>query len=60
MIDLLDERIDLAEEIGRIKREKNLPITDADREEEVLNRAGIYQDIFEMIISTCKEREDER
>ncbi|MFO7992167.1 MAG: chorismate mutase [Thermoplasmata archaeon] len=57
ILKLLHERIAVAKEIGKIKRERGIPITDADREKMVLDRADRYRDIFEKIIKTCKEEE---
>ncbi len=38
LISLLNERVNYVLEIGRIKREQGLPITDPKREEAILNR----------------------
>jgi len=54
---LLDERIAVAKEIGKVKREEGIPITDTHREKIVLDRAHRYRDIFEKIIQTCKKEE---
>ncbi len=56
-LELLDKRAALAKEIGEIKREKGISITDNDREQEVLKRAERYREVFEEIINACKEVE---
>ncbi|MFO7841764.1 MAG: chorismate mutase [Fidelibacterota bacterium] len=38
LVELLDKRMGLAEEIGKIKKEKALPVYDARREKEVLDK----------------------
>ena len=40
MIRLYSERMETARKIGQYKRENHLPVTDTQREREVLNRAG--------------------
>ena len=40
MIRLYGERMETARKIGQYKRENHLPVTDTQREREVLNRAG--------------------
>ncbi len=40
LIELLNERASYALEIGRIKKELNLPVLDATREQEILERVG--------------------
>lgn len=57
ILELLDERVDTSKEIGEIKREKGISITDTEREEEVLERAKGYKAVFEEIINTCKKKE---
>ncbi|MFO7793183.1 MAG: chorismate mutase [Candidatus Saliniplasma sp.] len=57
ILKLLDERVAVAKEIGRVKRERGISITDTQREKVVLKRADRYRDIFEKIIKTCKEEE---
>ncbi len=57
VLKLLDERVAVAKEIGKMKRERGVSITDTDREEEVLERAGRHREIFEKIIKICKEEE---
>ena len=59
IVKLLKERMAVSEEIGKIKKEKNIPVTDKEREEEKLKEiadmAGlhypsihnIYTSIFE-------------
>lgn len=38
MLKLFEERMNLAYQIGQIKKERKLPILDSDREKEVINR----------------------
>lgn len=57
ILELLDERVAVAKKIGEIKRERNILITDAEREEEVLERAKGYKAVFEEILNTCKKKE---
>jgi len=63
LISLLNERAGYVLEIGRIKREKSLPIEDLKREETILNRVmqknsgpvsdEFIRDIFKRIIDEC-------
>jgi len=55
IIELLEERLRIAKEIGEIKRELNLPIRDEKREEEVLKRVGKFKEIFEKIVEVCRD-----
>ncbi|MFW6065173.1 MAG: chorismate mutase [Candidatus Natronoplasma sp.] len=57
ILKLLEERVAVAKEIGKIKREKGISITDTYREKVVLDRADRHRDVFEKIIKTCKEEE---
>lgn len=57
MLKLLDERVAVAKEIGKMKRERGVSITDTDREKVVLDRADQHREVFEKIIKTCKEEE---
>ncbi len=57
ILSLLDERVMVAKKIGRVKREKDLSITDSDREEVVLERADPYREVFKEIIKACKKVE---
>ncbi|MFW6040955.1 MAG: chorismate mutase [Thermoplasmatota archaeon] len=58
IIELLEERAEVAEKIGDIKEEEGIPVIDTDREKEVLESAGKYKRIFERIIQMCKELQD--
>ncbi len=55
IIELLEERVRIAKEIGEIKRELNLPIRDEEREEEVFRRAGKFREVFEKIVEVCRD-----
>jgi len=57
ILKLLDERVEVAKKIGEIKRERNISITDTEREEVVLEQAKGYEAVFEEIINTCKKKE---
>ncbi len=54
ILELLDRRMAIASEIGRIKRNLGIPIEDIKREEEILNKAGIYREIFKKILEHSK------
>ena len=66
---LLNERARYAAEIGRIKRQKNLPVLDANREQEILQRiasnnqgpmsAQAIQNIFSVIMAETRRLEAE-
>ncbi|MBD3389155.1 MAG: chorismate mutase [Candidatus Altiarchaeales archaeon] len=65
MLGLLEKRVELTEKIGRVKREKGLPIHDPQREGEVLGRLtgktrlnkDFIRKIFAQIIEYCRENE---
>jgi len=57
IIELLEERIRVAKEIGKIKKELNLPIKDEEREREVLKRAERFGEIFEKIVEVCRDEQ---
>jgi len=68
IIDLLNKRADYATEIGKIKKEKGLPIFDATREQAVLEKVALLtkgplspesiKNIFRTIMQeTCKVEE---
>ncbi|GAB6101763.1 hypothetical protein JCM16138_09860 [Thermococcus atlanticus] len=57
IIELLEERVRIAREIGEIKRELGLPIRDEKREEEVLRRAGRFKMIFDKIVEACRNEQ---
>lgn len=57
IIELLDERVRIAREIGEIKRELGLPTRDERREEEVLRKAGRFKMIFEKIVEVCRNEQ---
>ncbi|MFC2162552.1 chorismate mutase, partial [Candidatus Altiarchaeota archaeon] len=58
---LIEERVETAEKIGRIKRKKGLPVEDKDREAEVLGRLtgktklkkDFIRNIYNHIIEYC-------
>ncbi|WP_457754722.1 chorismate mutase [Thermococcus sp.] len=55
IIELLEERVRIAKEIGEIKRELNLSIRDEKREKEVLKRVGKFKEVFEKIVEVCRD-----
>ena len=57
IIELLEERAKLTREIGKIKRELNLPVKDEKREEEVLKRAGRFREVFKKIVEVCRNEQ---
>lgn len=57
IIDLLDDRIRIAEEIAKVKMNDDVDITDKNRENNVLENAGEYREIYEKIIEKTKEIE---
>jgi chorismate mutase len=54
LIKLLDRRVELARRIGMIKREMGIEVRDFEREQEVIERAGRYHEIFRIIIEVCR------
>ncbi len=57
IIKLLNKRMQLCKEIGEIKKMRNMPIEDCKRENEILQKAGIFKSVFKEIISLCKDFE---
>jgi monofunctional chorismate mutase len=57
IIDLLKRRLEIARKIGKIKKERHLPVLDKEREKEVLERAGMFQDVFKGIIGLSKKEQ---
>ncbi|MGC8573839.1 MAG: chorismate mutase [Caldisphaera sp.] len=55
IINLLDERVSICKEIGKIKKIKKIKITDKSREKEILLRAGNFKSIYIEIIDICKK-----
>lgn len=69
LADALQRRMKIVSEIGEIKKENNLPVTDSSREQEVLEKVSAvcypaYREdickIFSEIISTSRSRQEER
>ena len=56
---LLDKRFEIAEEIGRVKREMGIETYDPEREEQILRRMGKYSGIYREILRYSKERQRE-
>lgn len=65
IVELLEERADLAKKIGEAKRRHGMPIVDPKREQDVLIRVtertklnkGFVKKLFETIIEYCRENE---
>ncbi len=57
LIELLRERMKLAQQIGEVKHMLGLPIRDHDRVAEVIHRAGMFKEIFSAIVELCGEAE---
>ncbi|MEM4177507.1 MAG: chorismate mutase [Nitrososphaeria archaeon] len=66
IVKLLAERVKVAKDIGRLKKEKGLPIVDSQRENEVYTRAirlalenGLSpedcENIFKVIVQMCRK-----
>ncbi|WP_048816710.1 chorismate mutase [Caldisphaera lagunensis] len=55
IINLLNVRISICKEIGKIKRKNRINIEDKERENEILQKAGNFKDIYIEIIETCKK-----
>ncbi|MEM2180019.1 MAG: chorismate mutase [Nitrososphaeria archaeon] len=66
IVKLLAERVKVAKDIGRLKKEKGLPIVDSQRENEVYSRAirlalenGLSpedcENIFKVIVQMCRK-----
>ncbi|WP_048056129.1 chorismate mutase [Pyrococcus sp. ST04] len=55
IIALLEKRLDIARQIGEIKKNLGLPIEDKEREVEILSRAGRFREIFEKILEVSKD-----
>ncbi|MBC7331871.1 MAG: prephenate dehydratase [Synergistetes bacterium] len=53
--ELLDERVKVARKIGEYKRENGLASWDPQREQEIINWAGEYKEIFREIIGFCRK-----
>ena len=60
ILELLRKRMRISAEIGREKRRKGLPILDERREAEVLERAGIFSDVFREIVRTSRSVQERR
>jgi monofunctional chorismate mutase len=66
LISLLDQRLDIAKEIGAIKKEQNLPIFNPEREQEILNsisKTSKYpeqtKEIFQKIMDESKKLQEQ-
>ncbi len=70
IISLIDQRIDVSKKIFEVKRSKKKPISDPEREKQVLRRAvdlatersldaGAIRDIFEILIRMSIQKQHE-
>jgi monofunctional chorismate mutase len=60
ILELLRKRMRISVEIGRMKREKGIPIYDERREAEVLERAGIFSNVFKEIVTMSKSVQERK
>jgi monofunctional chorismate mutase len=60
ILELLRKRMRISAEIGRMKREKGIPIYDERREAEVLERAGIFSNVFKEIVTMSKSVQERK
>ena len=58
IVKLLQARMEVCRAIGEIKASMGLPVTDPRREKVVLERAGMFRDVFEEIIKLCKKAQE--
>jgi monofunctional chorismate mutase len=52
---LLNKRMQLCEQVAKVKKKANLQIEDKKREEEILQKVGEFRSVFEEIIKLCKD-----
>ena len=65
ILELIEERVDIARKIGAIKRKKGLPIVDQEREQKILSNVTgktmlnkqFVKQIFREIMEYCRENE---
>jgi len=58
IVDLLQKRMDISREIGKIKKSKDVPVKDEEREKEILNKVPQkLKSIFNEIINKSKEEQ---
>ncbi len=55
ILNLLNTRISICKEIGKIKRKNRIGIEDKKRENEILTKAGNFREIYLEIIEACKK-----
>ncbi len=53
LMTLLEERIRICKEIGKLKSNLGMPLRDENREKAILERAGEFRLIFKQIIKEC-------
>ena len=54
ILELLERRLELAKEVGRIKNEGGVQVEDSSREHEILKRAGKFEPVFREIVLVSK------
>lgn len=59
IIRLLEARMKLCRLIKEAKKKADLPLRDPQRERVVLERAGVYQPVFQAIIELCRRVQGE-
>ena len=58
IVDLLQKRMDISKEIGEIKKSKDVPVKDEEREREILDKVPEkLKSIFNEIINKSKEEQ---
>jgi len=58
LVDLLEKRMDVSRKIGEIKKSKDIPVKDEEREKEIINRVPErLKGIFQEIINKSKEEQ---
>jgi len=55
ILGLLRKRMELCADVGLEKKRTSLPLTDEEREREVLSRAGALAGVFSTVVEACKE-----
>ena len=58
IVRLLEERMSICRRLGEIKRAHNMPILDSAREKIVLERAGVFREVFSAIIELCRRAQE--
>jgi 3-dehydroquinate dehydratase-1 len=54
LVYLLQRRLEICREIGRLKKAAGIPLHDDARESSVLERASSFKQVFEIVVQMCK------